>query len=300
MQTTREAFALRRCDNLSQIYACLVSLAIEASTNKPLDRRINTFQLQAINDQVINPELGPRDISTYYNEVTLFDKREKEAGLDFKKVVLAYPEGTVIVWISPPGGELDYQEGRIVVGVNKQGKMDVYGICTNFSGQDCLKIGKKLAEPQQDVLQDPEQLRGTTFILENLDNPWDFLKKNIPLEGVWENIVLGEVDKNKKQISMEAKMAIWALEPMLRHMSGLWQEIVFGAWLERFMMKLGHKLNSGECGKTNTELLSPQTSLGGEVKKFIRKCGQCGFAIGKVMTKGDQCPSCHGIWEARC
>jgi hypothetical protein len=115
----RAAFDLSRYATKppSAVAADLAAVSIEYSQ---APTRVYPFLLALHGSTVVNPELGPHDISTMYSSHTKLDRMEREAGLSMRDCLLHKPEGTLAIWISPPGGPLNYPESRIVVGLNER------------------------------------------------------------------------------------------------------------------------------------------------------------------------------------
>lgn len=288
MTVVNEAFALNRYRTFKSgpIAKDLASLVVESSNCEPLSLRVNPFYLKIIGDKVVNPDLGEGDVSNYYN----LDTKEGRAGLKIREVLLHESDGTISVWISPPGGEENYFEGRIVVGINRGDNMESYGICTKFNPKECLEIARNLGLE----IEDPEKLREDVIIIKDELNPWDYLRKKIPLDEVWDSIASGEVYIHKQEVIKYATIVTNILEPFLKYMVGKWEQIVVGAWLEKLMMSFGYKIMGGVCGILNSEILGKVASLSGEIVKFVKNCGQCGIYIGKLIGKGYRCQKCGG------
>ena len=288
MTVVNEAFAIRRyqTSSIGPITMDLASLVVESSEKEPLSRRINPFCLKRIGDNVVCPDLGERDINSHYD----LNTKEGRAGLKIREVLLGEPDGTISVWISSPGGEENYSEGRIVVGVNRGDIMESYGICTKFDPREYIEIAKSLGSQ----IEDPETLREEVIIIKDELDPWNFLRRRIPLDEVWDKIASGEVHIHKQEVMKDAMTVTKILEPFLKYMVGKWEQIVVGAWLEKLMMSFGYKIMGGVCGVLNSEILGKATALSGEMVKFVKNCGQCGIYIGKLIGKGYRCQSCGG------
>ena len=113
--TEREAFDTTKYSHEDGLINDLASLAIESSVDLPLEKRVNPFVLEVANDgRVISSALGPKDVVEYYSNTSKLDRAEKEAGIKIRDCLLSEPDGTLSIWISPPGGPLEYEEGRIV------------------------------------------------------------------------------------------------------------------------------------------------------------------------------------------
>lgn len=282
MTVATEAFALNRyrIHESDSIAKDLASLAIESSG------RVNPFWLKRVGDKVISSDLGEQDVINHYD----LNTQEGRAGLKIRETLLSEPDGTISIWISPPGGEADYSEGRIVVGVNRGDSMESYGICTKFDPKECVEIAKSLGSE----IEDPETLREEVIVIRDELDPWNYLRQRIPIDEVWDSVASGEVHVHKQEVVNDATTATKILEPFLKYMVGKWEQIVVGAWLEKIMMSFGYKIMGGVCGILNSEILGKAATLSGEIVKFVKNCGQCGIYIGKLIGKGYRCQKCGG------
>lgn len=320
IMTERKAFDTSRYSHQPGLINDLASLAIESSVGLPLESRVNPFVLEDNGDgKVVNTALGPKDITKYYSETSELDRVEKEAGIKIKDCLLSQPEGTLSIWISPPGGPLDHDEGRMVVGLNK--KIDTtrflesYGIPTNFSPKECLDISKRLSIHTNSVglMLDPEDLRGEVFVIEPPDGkPWEFLRENIPLDKVWDSIVSGKAHEIKQRAELDAHEISVRTMGMIKNARSEQDYIQAGAYAEMQMMDKGWNIGSGPCGSLNTDLLAKTrpflhshiqvdpngnvTEVRQEAGKYVHNCGNCGKEINKVISSGYKC-SCGGTYE---
>lgn len=302
--------------NLGALAEDLAGWTKEAGTGSDEDR-VNPFLLQVTKDgRVINPSLGDRDVALGYADETELEKKETKVGLEMRECLLSQPLGTVAVWISPPGGGLKYDEGRMVVGVNsrKDGLrvMESYGISNNFSAEDCLDVAKDLNSicNQDYELLHPEDVRDKVFIVnEYQGGVWEFLKKVIPLEKVWESIEKGEASIAKREALEDAWAAARRIENTLGQAETRLDYLKAGALLEDFMAERGRKVVGGSCGMTNNEAMDFRlfshleinadgevSDGGGESGKFVHSCPQCGKSIKKVIQAGYQC-KCGGVYK---
>lgn len=317
----RKAFDTARYSHEEGFIGDLASLAIEFSVNLPLEKRINPFVLEVATDgRVVNPALGPSDVAEYYSDETELDRMEKEAGLKMRDCLLCEPEGALSIWISPPGGPLNYEEGRIVVGLNKEENgvrlLESYGICTNHDPQHCLDISNQLnGSTNTDCAFDsPEDLRNKVFVVIPPDGePWGFLRKIIPMDNVWDSIESGQAHQVKQKALKDAQEVAHKTRPLLFNAQTEREYIHAGAYAERLMQARGWKMISGACGSLNGDLmnnegmfihshfqLNPTGEIVGaktEIGKFVRRCGKCGKEINKVIKAGYRCPCCGGIYE---
>lgn len=237
--------------------------ATETSQNLPYWERVHFFALTSLGpDWIIDATRGDADISTFYSDKTKHDKREKETGVRLAQTLYNYPEGSIAIHVSPQGGALNYEEGRIQVAFNRRSEgihfAESYGIPSPFDIQGHEYLGIRLSE-YADVPQpkDPEELRDTVFVLtlpENV-NPWEFMKGILPLENVWENIQSGEYIAEtfrRREIAKEAADYAKKTVPTIRTER---DQIAYGAAAESYMNNNGFAISGSNCGASNTELL---------------------------------------------
>ena len=315
----RKAFDTTRYSHRDGFANDLASLAIESSLNSPLEKRVNPFVLEVTTDQkVVNPALGLKDVVEYYSETSELDRAEKEAGVKIRDCLLFEPDGTLSIWISPPGGPLKYEEGRVVVGLNRETNdsklLESYGICVDFTSQRCLEISEILnrhTDPDQET-RNPEKLRSEIFvIMPPGGKPWEFLRENIPLEKVWDSIESGSAHELKRKATQDAQEISQKAMYLLSIAQTEQDYIRAGAYAEREMMARGWKITSGPCGLTNGDIQINSTYFhshiqvgsSGEVRginremgKFVRNCGKCGKEINEVIRAGYKC-SCGGTYK---
>lgn len=300
----------------------LAALSLEADLNKPLHERIVPFTLEVLPDgTVVNRAIDLRDVSEHYSEKTKIYKREKEAGLIIRDALLSEPEGTVSVWLNPPGGELQYQEGRLVIGANSMQNgvkiLESYGIPTTFSPEQHLSIALSLArfsERSYSNIHSPEDLRNCAIVFKIPGNsdPWEFLEKYIPTPKAWKSIRKGEAQKLKARTIKDARNAYNEIAPLVKDAVDDFDYTYAGAKAEKLMAQSGRQITNGSCGFTNSSLLGQYTNylhlhtglnISGqplsttvEGGKYVKRCGNCGKEIKKTIIKGYKC-ACGGIYE---
>ena len=305
--------------NLGALAEDLAGWTKEAGAG-PDEDRVNPFLLQVTGDgRVINPVLGDRDVALGYSDGNELETKEKQVGLEIRESLLSQPLGTVSIWISPSGGISEYDEGRMVVGViqEKNGLrvMESYGISNHFSPEDCLQVARDLNKVsiQSYELSNPEEVRNKVFLVrEYQGSVWEFLKKVIPLQKVWESIERGEANRAKGEALEDAWEAARRIENSLGQAVTRLDYLRAGALLEDFMAERGRLVVGGSCGMTNSEAIDLfETGLfthvemnadgkvsdgSGETGKFVISCPRCGKPIKKVIQAGYRC-SCGGVYK---
>jgi len=199
----------------------LTAAAHETAFNEELDRRIVPFTLVVDGTKVVHPQLGNKDVTQNYSTKTKLDRAESEAGLKTRDVLLSQPPGTLTVWLSPPGGPLNYSEGRLVIGrvqvKNKTKVLDSYGICLPFNSQGCLEIAQAFNSltSQPFEFSNLEDLRSQIFVINNQENPWPLLRAIVPLPKVWDSIENGEAKALQEQSLKVAQQIAEMISPLL-------------------------------------------------------------------------------------
>ena len=106
---SRKAFKLDRYQqsgflNQRALERDAAALVIEGSGN------IHGFFFAVQGDLVINPSLSKtKDVSNFYAGDSPQTLKETQVGLKIKKALLEEQVGTIIAWVSPPGGEFNYK-----------------------------------------------------------------------------------------------------------------------------------------------------------------------------------------------
>ena len=293
------------------------ALSLETAIDKPPKERINPFSLVVWKSRVIDDASGEKkDVSEHYSSETALADAENKAGLKIRECLLFEPDGTLSVWISPPGGPLNYEEGRLVFGIIRTIKgiktLESYGICTLFSAEHCLDLARQIPADNQPQLEKPEDLRKEIFIIREHDNPLELLRTIFPLPEVWDSIESGEAKKLKEEARTDALECVLLYEAALRNANTDWERTLVGAQIEREMRERGRQINSGPCGSTNTDSLDSSsfvhahTSIGpdgkvigtsSETGNFVKNYGNCGVKINAVIPKGYRCPNCGNTYK---
>jgi len=292
--------------NEDMFAADLGATAKETSLNKPYWQRVHSYFLTKVDtDWIIDARRGDKHIDSFYSEVTPFDLREKDIGLELANTLVTYPPGTIAVHISPPGGPLNYPEGRIQVGLNRK-EMGIsfsewYGIPTPFDDKHHLDMGYCLGEVSVGKTPtDSESLRDHIFIIEcdGEVNPWDLLSERIPLQYVWEKIKSGQIIQETKETHDDA---IEAVKETLRDspkVMNSWDAIRIGAIAEENMQRHGYQITGSNCGKSNMELLMGNLQFGRVIisEGLPMLCCTCPFCDKQVeapIYDGEiHCPKC--------
>jgi len=290
----------------------LAAFAVESNTEVFLEQRIWEFGL-ILNDanNLYSVELQSE---VCYGAETELDKQEAIAGLQMKDVLLNEPVGTVTLWISPPGGPANYQEGRLVLGVccfvDGVKTVQSFGIPYAKSADDCFKLGCVLADYSyhQYELLNAESLRFQTFIihpdfLENRD-VFSFLKEKISdLIDTWDFIEAERFVETKMAALRDAQRVFEKISKLQ-----FFDPIVFGALAEQEMYKFGWSMNQSACGLTNNELVDKyyqyshtnlnQTPLVTK-EQYVKKCPYCNKEYNKILKPGFKC-DCGQVFLGVC
>jgi hypothetical protein len=268
MSERRRAFDLTsyiRADGSFDMVAALgdaAAVAVETNVGKPEYQRIWPYTLVALpDDRVVqlkpNGKLGDTDVRNFLNYKTSLDRIESAVANERIERMLDEPCGTIMVWVSPPGGPLDYDGGRIDLGFVKTIKgirmMASYGIVATFEKERYRYIGWGLEEFSGQKLGDGdprEELRRKLFVIQPPAGmkPVDLLREVIPAEQIWDGV---ESDKAIKQQEEAIRMAYQVWE-MNRELIG--QRIAEGNYvaaeniLVAGMRERGYAMASGPCG----------------------------------------------------
>jgi hypothetical protein len=270
MLESRKAFDLSRYVsdgdlNQKALERDTAALVIESSGE------IHNFFLALLADgRVVNPSVSKtKDVARFYAIDSPQTLKEREAGLKVRQALINKPEGTLLVWISPPGGEFNYEEGRFeiarirnILGIKV---LQSYGIpLQNVSPEYCEKLFLMLEEFSSDPAQNinsPEDLRNkiVTFSSPDGSNWLNFLPTVFPeLKPIFTKIKNGETHHLKmKAIKDSKKVVKKSLETKTYQNRDL---IELGAGIERQMQSLGWNLKGRGCGVLNSDLLIPQSS----------------------------------------
>lgn len=303
--------------SVSAVASDLAAVALENSHQAPVWKRIHQGRLGvSLAGEIIDEktQLRPR-----YSRINEFDRREANAGDKFDEILLTHPKGTAVFWLSLPEGPLNYQEGRIRVGLREDADgnephLTYYGVPvrTELSYQEFGQLAARLSEFSESPVDfsDVERLRDQILIIpgENIDtNLWDFLKQQAPqLSEAWSAIADQRVDNHNGTAFNQAL----EIAPILHHQIQLAKSsqdfLQIGAQGERFMMAKGHAMTGSGCGRLNSEIVgysrTEATVQGGVVTvgesrtfKFVKNCGKCGRSINSFICRGYQC-GCGGTY----
>jgi rRNA maturation endonuclease Nob1 len=300
--------------NEDMFAADLGATAKETSLNKPYWKRVHSYFLTKVDaDWIIDARRGDKHIDSFYSGETPFDLREKVIGLELANTLVKYPSRTIAVHISPPGGPLNYPEGRIQVGLNRK-EMGItfsewYGIPTPFNNAHHLYMGYSLSEISEGTTpKDSESLRDHIFIIECDEevNPWDLLSKRIPLQYVWEKIKSGQIIEETRETHNHAVEAVKETLKDSPKVMNSWDAIRIGAVAEENMGKRGYQITSAECGVSNSDILnkylitlqgSTKIDQNGQITYWVNYCGKCCATIKDWIKDGYVCESCGGVYR---
>lgn len=232
----------------------IADVATEAGFGPP-EKRITPFTLKQVGNKVINEELGPDDVTTYYISETSRDAAESEAGYLIRDALLKRPERTVAVWFSPPYSTDEHSEGRLTVGYNvphsSVKEMESYGLPTaDFTPEQLMYMAWRLSEYTTALLfiDNPEKLRSTPIFIELTENqnPWEFLKDFIPLPEVWDAIKTGEVNKQRQKILASANEIAPNTLFRLQHATSYLEQVGIIREMENQMKQRGHEIDQSK------------------------------------------------------
>jgi len=295
----------------------LTAYVREASEGAKIIDRVNYYRLKKIlgkdgQFKIIEPDLGAKDISAFYVYETKIDERESSAGIRMRKAVIEGIPDTAMVWISPSGGESDYQEGRIVIQINDSSGADCYGICLPESFTKFLEVSERLTDFLKiDPVLEVEKLRETPFLVSVSEEEFFYLMKEVmpEFDELWDYISSGNAKSRKGKVYRDAQWVAKRVRPMIASARTRVDFIMAGATAEQLMVSRGHKIGASSCGVRNIDLLSSSSPLSASLsirpgtasetfggKKFIKNCGNCGKKLNRQMKAGDKCPFCGGTY----
>ncbi len=282
----------------------LAALFVEAMDTKALEERIWPYRFELRNNnRVICPEMGDQDVSDYFSLETDQDRQETEAALKIRQALVDEKEATAVVWLSPPNE--NYPEGRITIGKiaweNNVKTMECYGLPVNFSKEIFIQISQKISPGNEYSLKN---LRSQVYIFSSevyLD-PWQEIKKKLPLGQVWSAIEKKQAELRKEEILRDTRLVADSVS------AHLWSShpIKLGAYLECEMERMGYRINAVKsgCGGLNKDLFSlspmrvlnsPHGMVSTEKNKgvYVKECPYCGRKINKIIHPGYTCQCGH-------
>lgn len=307
----------------------LASLALELAPDP--QKRITPYQLvQTQEGKVISPEFSDTDIQEFLSWESRLDILEAKATLRIRDCILTQEAPFIVIWISPADEKLGYNEGRMVIGIGERedglNTVENYGICINFSSEDCLLLANQLltfSENDCQGIDTTDQLRAQPIFIKPTQGvePLDFMAELIPsFVNVLARIKNGEAEALKEQALNDARTIARKVMPQIMQLEtenrrGL---IAVGAYAEQQMMAAGWgmRANSG-CGFLNTDFLSSSTisvfsyshlhlGTGGnltlrksEAGVFVKNCPYCGRVINEIIKPGYHC-QCGKVYRGVC
>lgn len=248
----------------------LSGLSLEAAKNQPLHKRINPFTLEeTLDGRIINALIGEKDVSEYYSFETHTDTQESLAGIRIRDSLLNEPEGSMVVWISPAGGENHYDEARIVIGfnetVNNLKAIRSFGIPTKHTPSESLIHFGTLALLSTSIhpmVYSPEDIRSEVLVFHpNSRSHMQTLRSSIPMDEIWDAIESGEVYREKISAKQDTQKVWNAVGHLFENARTHDEFIRAGAAAEQMMSQLGRKMTGGPCGKMNSEVISKSANL---------------------------------------
>lgn len=291
----------------------LAGLVLEAG-DKPLTERVNPRRFKIIEGKILDSKTGENIFENWQPGGELGEK-EYNSATSFYRYLLENPPGSLVLNISPSEGISPYKEARINIGFKETDEDIVfYGIPSRLTPEDCKQLALKAIKLSFVSFQinTPDDLRdkAVPITAHGGNNPWLFLKYNLPLDSkAWDIIISGLPWKLKSDAVVLAQKAAFHMSHMILKASSNRDFVLAGAYGERYMEERGWKINHAGCpGSTNTQLLSDGTytkDVYGSVRtvgnsgegKFVHNCGNCGAPIYANISAGYICPRCKGIYK---
>ncbi len=290
-----------------------------------LARRSRTLRNEARIDQMENRatdrlllELTNLPPSFDFGELKISGGESREKTI-LQKIRSFWPEichqtSKVGLWISPPTearGIKGNHEARfcfyLKVLINHKPEIIIVSVCGKQSAEQCLKLASQLVRRFGNNLtaipESEEQLRETPLLLRlPKGKAWETLAKIFQEESVFLNILNGSCLENKLEAFVLAEKIYWQVCPVLIRARTQGDFFWAGVRIEEAMRATGRVLSLSSCGESYLGALSaryhPLLSLvGGESKKFVQRCGNCGALIMDYIGKGYRCPHCSGVYE---
>ncbi|MEA3355300.1 MAG: hypothetical protein U9Q63_02315 [Patescibacteria group bacterium] len=279
--------------------------------------------------KVVQLSLDPkRDVKNFFSRDNLTEKAESDAGMKIRESLVNEPIGTMMVWLSPRGGPLNYERAGVQVGVIREIEQGVKFIeqyvmvDRENDREEYLRIGERLNvfSKTEYNLSEVEELRSQVFIIEPRNgDPWQWLSRLIPLEKSWQSIFNGEAHSLLIEVEKEVRGVLDIVKgEWERARVGTWQDkLRLGAKIESLMEERGRSLKGGDCGGTNSVELSSMLDgfwstvfssvikintdnnepvNSGESSKFVKNCGKCGARINARISAGYICSNCGGVY----
>lgn len=310
--------------NEKGLIADTAAVATEVDKTKRIEDRVHQILLALVQDKVINwPVNKSKDVKYFYSDKTEFDKKESEAGLKIRELLIKGQVDDCFAWISPPGGPYNYEESRLEVGFVMQ-KMGFkilrsWGIPVKLTPSECTYLFSFFEEFSNNLSQEissPEDLRGLISIFKTPQNEKliDFLSHELPgLSKVWNAIKSGYVSEQNRKTKANARLEVKKISHKISLARSPHELIYIGAQIEAGMALRGFNITKNDCGISNTELLSQSpfvfsgfatNRILGTVKAFNSSenvgtkilCCTCPFCNTKVEAEiynGEiHCPNC--------
>lgn len=280
----------------------LGGMAIE-NGDLPTEKRINQRRFLISGSDVIDPLTG-KSVFENISYKTDLDRSESTGTRDFYQKLTDGPVRTLVISLSPPGGDSPYKDGRVNVAFKvSENVIHFYGIVTKFTRDQFLYWGIRATEFSDTFIpgDNPDNLRKIAFNINVPEgkNPWLFMEEFAPLDSpAWKEISEGKPWHLKREVKQNSLIIAQKIAPLLKIARTRADFILIGALAEREMAKAGWKLNaSGGCpGVLNSDLLGGNfvnDSFGNarEVMENSFPCPKCGQPIpsGRGITT---CPHC--------
>lgn len=294
-------------DARSAIVHDLATRIIEEDHDK---NRVSVVNLHALNNSLIdNSRPNSGDVGRQFVDN---DVETVAAGNMFARI-LERPGKICTVWISPPGGQHNYEEGRLIIAFGQSGQITEYVLRTDYSPEENLYMAQLLSGFAEENLcpKTAEGLRSAVFTLpldqQNPDRIWCTLEAIFPHPG-WEKITSGKAEKEMAKLAKQMEPVVEKILSLQRQAVTAVDYLRVGAMAEQLVRSMGYAIGGGGCGISNSAALTQlfftraEISPGGgiisvEGSKYIRNCGNCGATLERFMSKGDRCPHCSGVYE---
>jgi len=288
----------------------LAGFVIEAGKGLPLEERINARRLKIINDQVIDPN-SKELVTKHFRYQTTLDKKESRQAEQFYDHLVKNLPGALSISISPSGGEANYLEARINVGLRKrEGEIELYGIPSHLSPASLMSKTIRLTEHSLKSIRidHPEELREISIPIKVPEgkSPWQFLEEVFPLDsGAWQAIAAGRPWELKEKAKKDGKRVAENTSKKISLAITEIDYILAGAYAEQEMARIGWEINSSACpGALNSNLLKTlrikTDALGNQrltVEKWQYHIGTCANCGAKNVEVGPCkiCKACEKI-----
>jgi hypothetical protein len=243
----------------------------------------------------ISPETG-QPIRPFVDTTTPIGKKEGFVYDSLYSWANNRKEG-LAVWISPPveglfpstkiilheitkrGGERAVLNRAILADINTGGIID---IANRFSLHSIN---------QEVVYSDSESVRSHLFIMKEGQSVVDLLNLFVDDPDLIEQVKSGQDLKGREKVILAANKYATKMKSGATP-TELYESMVEDGFIGR------HDISCPPGTTLFSELTLNNSAILGEGEyKYVKNCGNCGVAIGKLIGKGYRCPSCNGEYK---